>query len=45
MPVAEVALRDAIRGAPGLAGWRTARTLRVASGFYTSQALELECRA
>jgi len=24
-----------------MAGWRPARTLRIASGFYTSQALEL----
>ncbi|MBV9655779.1 MAG: magnesium protoporphyrin IX methyltransferase, partial [Acetobacteraceae bacterium] len=26
---------------PGLAGWRQARTQRIATGFYTSQALEL----
>jgi magnesium-protoporphyrin O-methyltransferase len=44
VPVAEAALRDAIRGAPGLAGWEAARTLRVASGFYTSQAMELAWR-
>ncbi len=45
VPVAEGALRDAIRGAPALAGWRAARTQRVASGFYTSQAMELACGA
>lgn len=44
VPVAEAALRDAIRSAPGLAGWEAARTLRVASGFYTSQAMELAWR-
>jgi magnesium-protoporphyrin O-methyltransferase len=44
VPVAEGVLRDAIRGAPGLAGWAPARTLRVASGFYTSQAMELAWR-
>mgnify|MGYP003351123701 CR=1 FL=1 len=27
---------------PALAQWRHGRTLRVASGFYTSQAVELE---
>jgi magnesium-protoporphyrin O-methyltransferase len=43
VPVAEATLRDALRGAPGLAGWHAARTSRVASGFYTSQAMELEC--
>jgi magnesium-protoporphyrin O-methyltransferase len=45
VPVAEATLRDALRGAPGLAGWHVARTSRVASGFYTSQAMELECGA
>jgi magnesium-protoporphyrin O-methyltransferase len=44
VPVAEAALRDAIRGAPGLAAWEAARTERVASGFYTSQAMELAWR-
>jgi magnesium-protoporphyrin O-methyltransferase len=41
VPVGETALRRALAAAPGLAGWRPARTARVACGFYTSQALEL----
>jgi magnesium-protoporphyrin O-methyltransferase len=41
VPVAEGALRRAIGGAPGLAGWSVARTERISSGFYTSQALEI----
>jgi magnesium-protoporphyrin O-methyltransferase len=40
-PVAEKRLRAAIAAHPGLAAFRVGRTLRVASGFYTSQALEL----
>ena len=40
-PIAEDALRRAIARDPGLASWRCGRTLRVASGFYTSQAMEL----
>ncbi|MDE1921841.1 MAG: magnesium protoporphyrin IX methyltransferase [Gammaproteobacteria bacterium] len=40
-PVAEARLRDALRAEPLLRGWRPSRTLRVASGFYTSQALEI----
>jgi magnesium-protoporphyrin O-methyltransferase len=44
VPVAERRLHDAIGAAPALAGWRIGRTLRVSSGFYTSQALEIECR-
>ncbi len=44
-PTRAAALRaslEALVGAdPGLAGWRWARTARVAHGFYTSQALEL----
>ncbi|GJG86881.1 magnesium protoporphyrin IX methyltransferase [Gemmatimonadetes bacterium T265] len=44
-PVGEGALRAAVRGMvgddPRLAGWRWARSARVAHGFYTSQALEL----
>jgi hypothetical protein len=31
-----------IASEPALARWRNGRTLRVASGFYTSQAVELE---
>ena len=40
-PVTEQKLRFAIATHPGLAGWAVGRTHRVASGFYTSQALEL----
>ena len=40
-PIAEDALRRAIARDPGLASWGCGRTLRVASGFYTSQAMEL----
>lgn len=43
-PVAEDLLRTRIATAPELSGWRTARTERVASGFYISQGLELERR-
>lgn len=41
VPVAERSLLRRIAGDPALAGWRAARNGRVASGFYTSQALEL----
>ncbi len=40
-PVAEAALRRLISGDPALRGWRPGRTRRIASGFYTSQAMEL----
>lgn len=40
-PVGEAALRRLIAAAPALHGWRIARTRRIASGFYTSQAMEL----
>lgn len=40
-PMSEVALREMVRRAPGLADWRTGRTQRVSGGFYTSQALEV----
>ena len=40
-PVSEAKLRAAIAAAPALAHWRIGRTLRVSSGFYTSQAMEL----
>ena len=40
-PIAEDALRRVIGRDPGLASWSCGRTLRVASGFYTSQAMEL----
>lgn len=40
-PVAEARLLGTLAAEPGLAGWWTARTRRVASGFYISQAMEL----
>jgi magnesium-protoporphyrin O-methyltransferase len=40
-PVAETALRNLLATDAAMCDWRTGRTLRVASGFYTSQALEL----
>jgi magnesium-protoporphyrin O-methyltransferase len=40
-PVAETALKRGLLAAPGLQTFRDARTERVASGFYTSQALEI----
>jgi magnesium-protoporphyrin O-methyltransferase len=43
-PVAETKLRASIAALPGLAHWRVTSTARIASGFYTSQAMEL-CRA
>ncbi|MBK1661441.1 magnesium protoporphyrin IX methyltransferase [Paracraurococcus ruber] len=41
VPVAEHRLRRRIEAEPALRGWRTARTQRIARGFYTSQALEV----
>jgi magnesium-protoporphyrin O-methyltransferase len=40
-PVAESRLRARLLAEPQLQGWRVARSERIASGFYTSQALEL----
>jgi magnesium-protoporphyrin O-methyltransferase len=40
-PVAEDRLRRLIEIDPRLAGWKTARTQRVTSGFYISQGMEL----
>jgi len=40
-PVGAAAIRRRLQTEPGLAGWRQARTQRIATGFYTSQALEL----
>jgi magnesium-protoporphyrin O-methyltransferase len=40
-PVAESALRRLLATDDGLALWKPARTERIASGFYTSQAFEL----
>jgi magnesium-protoporphyrin O-methyltransferase len=41
VPVAEADLRRRLAMAPGLVGWRIGRSERVATGFYTSQAIEL----
>ena len=41
-PVAEKLLRRKLAHDPALGGWQAGRSERVASGFYTSQALELE---
>ena len=41
VPIAERRLRAALMAEPALAGWQAARTERVSSGFYTSQAFEL----
>lgn len=40
-PVGENALRSMLRNEPGLGGWSAARSVRIANGFYMSQALEL----
>lgn len=40
-PVGAADLQRRLGAEPTLAGWRTGRTLRVACGFYTSQALEV----
>ena len=40
-PVAERALRARLAAHADLGGWQAARTERVSSGFYTSQAMEL----
>jgi magnesium-protoporphyrin O-methyltransferase len=40
-PVGYARLESLIGREPGLATWQTGRTERIASGFYTSQALEL----
>jgi len=40
-PVGAQAIGRKLAGAPELAGWRQARTQRIATGFYISQALEL----
>lgn len=41
VPVAEAGLRRRLAAAPALAGWEAGWSERVASGFYTSQAVEL----
>ena len=40
-PVGPRRIARLLRRTPSMTGWRQGRTLRVASGFYTSQALEL----
>lgn len=40
-PVSVATMQRLLRQAPALAGWRPGRTLRIASGFYTSQANEI----
>jgi len=40
-PVGEAAIARRLRADPSLAAWRTGRTQRIASGFYTSQAMEV----
>jgi magnesium-protoporphyrin O-methyltransferase len=40
-PVREATLRGLVGRESGLEGWQPARTCRVASGFYTSQAMEV----
>lgn len=40
-PVTEARLRAGVATHPDLSGWRVGRTQRIASGFYTSQAMEL----
>jgi len=40
-PVRHVTISGLLRCEPPVAGWRQVRTVRIASGFYTSQAMEL----
>jgi magnesium-protoporphyrin O-methyltransferase len=40
-PIAESTLRERLAAQSALQGWRAARSRRIQSGFYTSQALEL----
>ncbi len=40
-PAAEAALRRSVAEAQSLKGWTAARTKKISSGFYTSQAMEL----
>jgi len=42
-PVSESRLREGFSHSDALAGWQIGRTQRIASSFYTSQALELRC--
>jgi len=40
-PVSQARLLAGIAGEPALRQWRQGRTQRIASGFYTSQAVEM----
>ncbi len=40
-PTAERLMRKTLAGEPGLVDWQAKQTLRINSGFYTSQAMEL----
>ena len=40
-PVTETALRSELNSSAALGGWHAARTEKISSGFYTSQAMEL----
>lgn len=40
-PVTETTLRSELNSSAALSGWRAARTEKISSGFYTSQAMEL----
>jgi magnesium-protoporphyrin O-methyltransferase len=41
-PVPETVLRSAVRNEARLAGWQVGRTEKISSGFYTSQAMEIQ---
>lgn len=41
-PVPEPVVRRAIAAAPGMADWQVGRTEKISSGFYTSQAMEIQ---
>jgi magnesium-protoporphyrin O-methyltransferase len=41
VPVTESGLRRLVAAEPGLSSWQVERTERIASGFYTSQAMEV----
>ena len=43
-PVADAALRERLRAAPALSDWEAGWSERIASGFYTSQAIEVARR-
>jgi magnesium-protoporphyrin O-methyltransferase len=40
-PISSFALDELLEADPAIAGWEVCRTKRIASGFYTSQAMEL----